>query len=59
MEGIDHHLGRLIWRQSHQELVPELLPQLAGENFGLQLGSQQRSGFTPEALDHMTEIDPP
>jgi hypothetical protein len=25
----------------------------------LQLGAQQRSGFTPEALDHMAEIDPP
>jgi len=59
MEGIDHHLGRLIRRQRRQQLTPQLPPALAGQQVVLQLGAQQRSGFTPEALDHMAEIDPP
>lgn len=59
MEGIDHHLGRLIRWQSAQELAPELVPHLTGQKVALQLRPQQCSGFTPEALDHVTEIDPP
>jgi len=57
MEGIDHHLGRLIWMQCSQQLAPELLPHLTRQDLALQLGAQQRPGFTPEALDHMAEID--
>ena len=59
MEGIDHHLGGLLRRQSRQELSPEPVPVLTGEDVGLQLGTQQRPGFTPQALDHVTEVDPP
>lgn len=58
MEGVHHHLGGLIRRQGRQQLPPELLPRLAGEDVGLQLGAQQRPGFAPEALDHMAEVDP-
>lgn len=59
MEGIDHHLGGLIRRYSRQELSPQLSPALAGEDVVLQLGAQQGPGFTPQALDHMAEINPP
>lgn len=59
MEGIDHHLGRLIRRQGCQELPPQLPPALAWEDVVLQLGAQQRPGFTAQALDHVAEIDPP
>jgi len=31
MEGIDHHLGRLIRRQGHQELAPQLPPAFRRE----------------------------
>ena len=59
MEGVDHHLGRLIRRQGCQERSPQLPPALAGEDVVLQLGAQQGSGFTAQALDHMAEVDPP
>lgn len=59
MEGIEHHLGRLIRRQSRQQLAPQLSPGFAGEKVGLQLGAQQRPGFAAQALDHVAEIDPP
>jgi hypothetical protein len=59
MEGIDHHLGRLIRRQGHQKLSPQLPPALTRQQVVLQLGAQQCPGFTPEALDHMAEVDPP
>ena len=59
MQGIDHDLGRLLRRQSGQELSPDPVPGLTGEDVGLQLGAQQRPGFTAQALDHMAEIDPP
>ena len=59
MEGIDHHLGCLIRRQGCQELSPQLPPALAGEDVVLQLGAQQRSGFTAQAFDHMAEINAP
>jgi len=59
MEGVDHHLGRLIWRQSRQELSPQLPPWFAWEDVVLQLGAQQGSGFTAQALDHMAEVDAP
>jgi hypothetical protein len=59
MEGIDHHLGRLIGGQGSQELTPQLAPLITGEQVVLQLGPQQCSGFTPQALDHMAEVDPP
>ena len=58
-ESVDHHLGRLIRRQGCQERSPQLPPALAGEDVGLQLGAQQRPGFTAQALDHMAEVDPP
>jgi hypothetical protein len=59
MEGVDHHLGRLIRRQGRQELSPQPPPGLAGEDVGLQLGTQQRPGFAAQTLDHVSEIDPP
>jgi hypothetical protein len=59
MKAVDHHLGGLIRGQRPQQTAPELMPGLAGEDVGLQLGAQQRPGFAPEALDHMAEIDPP
>jgi len=59
MEGVDHHLGRLIRRQGRQELSPQPPPGLTGEDVGLQLGAQQGSGFAAQALDHMAEVDPP
>jgi hypothetical protein len=59
MEGIDHHLGGLIRRQSRQQLSPQLPPVLTGEDVVLQLGAQQGSGLTAQALDHMAEIDAP
>jgi hypothetical protein len=59
MEGVDHDLGRLIRRQRRQELSPQPPPVLAGEDVGLQLGTQQSSGFAAQAVDHMAEIDPP
>ena len=59
MEGVDHHLGGLIRRQGCQERSPQLPPVLAGEDVVLQLGAQQRPGFTAQALDHMAEIDAP
>jgi hypothetical protein len=59
MEGVDHHLGRLIRRQGRQEFSPQLPPVLAGEDVVLQLGAQQGSGFAAQAVDHMAEIDPP
>lgn len=31
VEGIDHHLGRLIPRQGHQELAPQLPPAVGRE----------------------------
>jgi hypothetical protein len=59
MEGIDHHLGRLIRRQGHQELAPQLPPALRREQVVLQLRPQQRPWFAAQAFDHMAEIDPP
>ena len=59
MEGIDHHLGGLIRRQGRQELSPQLPPWFAGEDVVLQLGAQQCSGLTAQAVDHMAEVDPP
>ena len=59
MEGIDHHLGRLIRRQGRQQRSPQLPPRFSGEDVVLQLGAQQGSGFTAQALDHMAEIDAP
>ena len=59
MEGIDHHLGGLIRRQGRQQLTPQLPPALAWQEVVLQLGSQQGSGFTAQALDHMAEINAP
>jgi hypothetical protein len=59
MEGVDHDLGGLIRRQSRQELSPQLTPGFTGEDVRLQLGAQQRPGFTAQALDHMAEVDPP
>jgi hypothetical protein len=59
VEGIDHHLGRLIRRQGRQELAPQLPPPLAGEQVVLQLRPQQRPWFAAQALDHMAVIDPP
>ena len=40
MEGIDHHLGRLIGGQGSQELTPQLAPLITGEQVVLQLGPQ-------------------
>jgi len=59
MEGIDHHLGGLIRRQGRQQLPPQLPPRLIGEQIVLQLGAQQGSGFAPQAVDHVAEVDPP
>ena len=59
VQGVDHHLGRLIRRQGRQQHSPQLPPALAGEDVALQLGSQQRSGFTAQAFDHVAEVDPP
>ena len=59
MEGVDHDLGGLIRRQGCQERSPQLPPALAGEDVVLQLGAQQRSGFTAQAFDHMAEINAP
>ena len=59
MEGVDHHLGRLIRRQGRQQRSPQLPPVLTGEDVVLQLGAQQGAGFTAQAFDHMTEVDPP
>ncbi len=59
MEGIDHHLGGLIRRQGRQQLAPQLSPALSWQQVVLQLGTQQGPGFTPQALDHMAEINAP
>ena len=59
MQRIDHDPGGLLRRQSRQELSPDPVPGLTGEDVGLQLGAQQRPGFTAQTLDHMAEIDPP
>lgn len=59
MEGIDHHLGGLLRRQSRQELSPEPVPGLTGEDVGLELGAQQRPWLAAQAVDHVAEIDPP
>jgi hypothetical protein len=59
VEGVDHHLGRLIRRQGRQERSPQLPPALAGKDVVLQLGPQQRSGFTAQAFDHVAKVDPP
>jgi hypothetical protein len=40
MEGIDHHLGRLIRRQCHQQLTPEFLPPRPWQQIALQLRAQ-------------------
>jgi len=40
MEGIDHHLGRLIRMQCRQHLAPELLPPRAWQQIALQLCAQ-------------------
>ena len=57
MEGVDHHLGGLIRRQGRQQLTPQLPPGLTREKVVLQLGAQQGSGLTAQALDHMAEIN--
>ena len=59
MEGVDHHLGRLIRRQSHQQRSPQPPPVLAGEDVVLQLCTQQGAGFAAQAFDHVAEVDPP
>jgi len=59
MQCIDHHLGGLIRRQGRQQLAPQLPPALIGQEVTLQLGAQQGSGFTPEAFDHVAEINAP
>ena len=59
MECIDHHLGRLIRRQGRQQLTPELPPRLAWQQVVLQLGPQQCSGFTAQALDHVAKVNSP
>jgi hypothetical protein len=59
MEGIDHHLGGLIRRQGRQQRSPQLPPARAWQEVVLQLGAQQGSGLTAQALDHMAEVDPP
>lgn len=59
MEGVDHHLGRLIRWQGRQQRSPQLPPVLAGEDLVLQLGAQQGAGFAAQAVDHMAEVDPP
>jgi hypothetical protein len=38
MEGIDHHLGRLIRWQRRQQLSPQLPPALTRQQVVLQLG---------------------
>ena len=57
MEGIDHDLGGLIRWQGRQQLTPQLPPGLTREKVVLQLGAQQGSGLTAQALDHMAEIN--
>jgi hypothetical protein len=59
MQAVDHHLGGLIRGQRPQQTAPELMPGLAGEDVGLQLGAQQRPGFTTQAVDHVAEVDAP
>ena len=59
MEGINHHLGRLIRQQGRQQRSPQLPPVLIRQEVVLQLGAQQRPGLAPEAFDHVAEIDPP
>jgi hypothetical protein len=59
MEGIDHHLGRLIRWYGRQELAPQLPPALRREQVVLQLRPQQRPRFAAQAFDHMAKIDPP
>ena len=59
MEGVDHHLGGLIRRQSGQQRSPQLPPALCWQQVVLQLGAQQGPGFPAQAVDHMAEIDPP
>jgi hypothetical protein len=59
MEGIDHDLGGLIRWQGRQQLTPQLPPALARDEVVLQLGAQQGSGLTAQALDHMAEINAP
>ena len=59
MERIDHDLGRLIRRQSRQELAPQLSPAVCWQQVVLQLGAQQRPGLTAQAFDHVAEVDAP
>jgi hypothetical protein len=59
MEGINHDLGRLIRRQSRQELAPQLSPAVCWQQVVLQLGAQQRPGLTAQAFDHVAEVDAP
>lgn len=59
MEGIDHHLGRLIRWQRRQQLSPQLPPALTRQQVVLQLGTQQRPGFTAQTFDHVAEVNPP
>ena len=59
MEGVHHHFGRLIRRQGRQQLPPEPMPGLTGEDVGLELGAQQRPWLAAQAVDHVAEIDPP
>jgi hypothetical protein len=40
MEGIDHHLGRLIRMQCRQQLAPQLLPPRPWQQIALQLRTQ-------------------
>ena len=59
MEGINHHLGRLIRRQGSKQLTPKVPPALTWQQVVLQPGAQQGTGFAAQALDHMAEVDPP
>ena len=59
VQRIDHHPGRLIRRQSRQELAPQLTPAFAREDVVLQLSAQQRPGLTAQAFDHVAEVDAP
>jgi len=59
MEGIDHYLGGLIRWQRRQQLTPQLPPARARQQVVLQLGTQQRPGFTAQTFDHVAEVNPP
>jgi len=45
MEGIDHHLGGLIRRQGRQQLPPQLLPRLIGEQIASMATMALNSGL--------------